>query len=191
MVAVVAQCFVPGFDDQRAVKPLVRLGTGMGVIPVRSRIRHPEPVGEALAGHYRVLGEVRAIHGVFDRKTVPVHQRGLRQVVEDGHVEDVAFGDTDLRSRHAVAISPRRGLAASKIQIKLLQPQRLPDVTARRPIWEHACGRREETGASQGQEPAPRRHFTTNSLSMPSMTCGVPLPRLWNELVPRGTKQTM
>ncbi len=80
------------------------------MVPERPRVRDLETVVEAFAGRDRLLGEMRhAIHGVGDAQPMPVHQRRLRQLVDQPDLELLAALRPQGWARHGAVVAPDRG----------------------------------------------------------------------------------
>ena len=87
-------------------------------------MRRGEPVGERLAWPDRWLGEVvHAVHVVAQSETVPMDGGVLRKVVAERDLDDVAFGDSLLASRHDPVVGPGQDRGGTELQGRRRSPQ--------------------------------------------------------------------
>lgn len=91
--------------------------------PVGSRAGGGEPIGERLAGPYRWLGEVvNTVHVVAQRETVPMDGGVLRQIIAERDLDDIAFGDSQLSSRHDPVVGPGLNRGGTELQRRRRSP---------------------------------------------------------------------
>ena len=96
-------------NDECAIEPSGHLlpSAIVRVVPVGAGIRHGEIVEKIIArldGHLRQAGD--AVHAVGDPDPVPVHARGLGQVVDKAPRHPRALGHADCRPGNRAAKCP-------------------------------------------------------------------------------------
>jgi len=98
-------------DDQRAVQTSLQLHgfVEVRVVPERAGVRQAESVDKRLARTDGTLDSLGPVHGSGNTESMPVHDRGLGQVINELNLEDVTNSGFERGTRHGTVEGPGRG----------------------------------------------------------------------------------
>ena len=113
---IVGTGLVGVLHDQRGLQAVVELDACMWVEPVGARVGDREGVLECFTAlHCGHRQPWNAVHVVAQRKSVPVHRGGLRQLIDQPDPEPVTGTDADLGPWHGPVVGPGRNDTPTEI----------------------------------------------------------------------------